>query len=356
MKVDMRFIILLNAILLLPCLVPLSFGRDPALWPFSADDPWNRSIGSEVRYAEITGAPTLTPISKGSFLNCLKFSIPVFIAKEGDPVREVCTWYGGKGGQFLGSIRIPDDAKPDYGSDKHLCVIDERHGSVVEMGLVERQTSGNYSSWAAFKNDLKGSAFYPNIHGVRCHGGSALGGLIRKGELKNGIPHALALATDPKNLNSKAPGGKTYIWPACSSDYEFPGSLWPEGKKPFEDWYGKSSNIYIGSLLIIPADVDISKIGIGDSGPTYQIAKALQDYGAYVVDMAGAPLAFYLEPAASSELGDAETLKTHGGGSNLELDKLLPHIRVVTNSSPESIGGGGVPRRPAAPPFDVEFK
>ena len=236
-----------------------------------------------------------------------------------------------------------------------MIIIDETRRHAVEMGLVKRDDLGHINSWAAFKNDLTGSGFFAKIHGVRAHGGSALGGLIRKGELTRGIPHVLALATERANLNSRAPDGKTYVWPACSSDYEFPASLWPPGKKPYRDWYGKSGNLFVGTLLAIPPDIDIDKIGIGTSGPTYEIAKALQDYGGYIVDMAGAPLVFYAEPAAAEEIGGVEALKKTGGGSALKLAKLLPYLRIVTNNSPESIGGGGKPRRPPAPPFDPEF-
>ena len=210
---------------------------------------------------------------------------------------------------------------------------------------------GNFNSWLAFKNDLKGSGIYPVIHGVRAYGGSAIGGLIRKGELTNGISHTLALATSMSNLNSKGPGGKTFVWPACSSDYEFPQSLWPPKSKPFRDWYGKSGNLFIGTLLAIPPEIDITTIGVGTSGPTYQIAKALQDFGGYIVDMGEAPLAFYADYQAADELGGAEKLKNHGGGAALEVARLLPFLRVVTNNTPEAIGGGGIPRRSPAPPF-----
>jgi lysophospholipase L1-like esterase len=331
-------------------------GRDPALWPFDADDPWNRPIGSNANYAPVKKGGYNSKSPNRAVVNCLHYSVPVYNAAKNDPIREIRTWYGDKGGQFGGEIRVPAKARPSVGTDAHMAIVSENHDSVVELGVVSLYGPGNLNSWLAFQNDLTGSGVYPHIHGVRAYGGSALGGLIRKGELTYGIPHALALATSQFNLNSKAPGGKTYVWPACSSDYEFPQSLWPPGKKPYQDWYGKTGNLHIGTLLAIPPEVNIATIGVGTSGPTYEIARALQDYGGYIVDMGEAPLAWYADYEAADELGGVEKLKAQGGGgAALEVAKLLPYLRVVTNNSPESIGGGGIPRRSPAPPFHPAF-
>ena len=330
-------------------------GRDPALWPFHAADPWNRPIGSNARYAPVEKGFYNSKSPNQAVVNCLQYSIPVYLAAEDDPIREVRTWYGDKGGQFLGKIRVPAAARPSSGTDAHMAIVSEDHATAVEMGVVNLYGPGNLNSWLAFENDLTGPGVYPHIHGVRAYGGSALGGLIRKGELTNGIPHVLALATSASNLNSNAPGGRTHVWPACSSDYEFPQSLWPPGTKPYQDWYGKTGNLYIGTLLAIPPEVDITTIGVGTSGPSYEIAKALQDYGGYIVDMGEAPLVFFADYEAADELGGAEKLNAHGGGAPLQVAKLLPYVRVVTNNAPESIGGGGVLRRSPAPPFNPIF-
>ena len=94
---------------------------------------------------------------------------------------------------------------------------------------------------------------------------------------------------------------------------------------------------------------------MGSAGPTYEIAKALQDYGGYIVDMGGAPLILFSDEAAADELGGVEEIRKHGGGTGLLMTKVIPHLRVVTNNTPSSLGGGGTPRRPLAPPFDAEF-
>lgn len=82
-------------------------------------------------------------------------------------------------------------------------------------------------------------------------GTSAIGGLIRSGELQNGIFHALQFCTNPWRWNRNCPGAKlrswgAYVWPASSSD------------DPTHDEFGTSGNLYEGGLLAIPPTVNIS--------------------------------------------------------------------------------------------------
>ena len=62
----------------------------------------------------------------------------------------------------------------------------------------------------------------------------------------------------------------------------------------------------MGSLLAIPPDIDITQIGVGSSGPAFEIARALQDYGAYIVDSTVVNFVFQVEPAAADEIPPSE--------------------------------------------------
>jgi hypothetical protein len=76
------------------------------------------------------------------------------------------------------------------------------------------------------------------------------------------------------------------------------------------------------------------------------LARALQDYGAYLVDSAG-DLAFYAEPNVEDDpaLGEVGALND----ARSDLGKIVPQLRCVTNNTAASPGGGGAPRAPAAP-------
>jgi hypothetical protein len=300
--------------------------RDPAYWPFSSESPWNYPIGSEAQYEDIS-SPSFT-VDGGAGMNSRIWSHPVFIATENDPVRNIYS----SNGSLIATQRVPDEAMPDVEADGHLHLIDENHETVVETYATRKLPNGDYETSASAINDLKSdNVFDPWVwHGTRAYGGSAIAGLIRTGELVNGIPHALAVAVRRASMNMNGSDGNPFVWPASSAD------------NGWENSYATSGNMHMGSLLAIPPSVDIKSIGIDTSGPAFEIARALQDYGAYITDAADANIVFYAEPAAA----EAGELPDNMYGS---LSAIVEHLQVVTNNSEDSKGGGGTPRRPLAP-------
>ena len=293
--------------------------RDPALSPFDASSPWNMPLGDKAEYATIN-SPPFDP-SKGCGINCEHWSHPVFIATPTDP--EVAIFHKDPLVPFA-VMRAPANAKPDPESDAHLHLIDETHSFVVEMCAAARRPDGNISARYVIKNDLRDAGVYAGWHGVRAYGGSAIAGLIRVGELTHGIRHVLAAATNPKAMNRFAPDGKAFVWPASSADST-----------------GTEGNLYMGSLVAIPPTVDLNQLGL-KPGPAMEIAIALQDYGAYLTDSASTNFCVCAEPAAAQEVARVD---------RADLNKLSALLKVVTNNAPNSIGGGGKPRRPLAPAF-----
>ncbi|MBL9125902.1 MAG: carboxypeptidase regulatory-like domain-containing protein, partial [Planctomycetaceae bacterium] len=62
----------------------------------------------------------------------------------------------------------------------------------------------------------------------------------------------------------------------------------------------------------------------------------------YLTDTGGGNVIYFAEAAANSAI--QSSLRN-------DLSKLTPHLRIVTNNGPTSVGGGGTRRRPEAPPF-----
>ena len=296
-------------------------GRDAALWPFAASSPWNSAVGDQAVFQPIT-SPRFA-VKKGGILNSTGFSHPVFIAEPADP--EVSIFKKGSGSAFA-VVRVPLLAQPDAQGDGHLHIIDEQRRNVIEMWQAVRNADGSITAVAVVKNDLTDDGVYGSWHGVRAYGGSAIAGLIRSGELTGGIRHALAIAVEQQALNRNGPGGRGYVWPASSCDNK--------------NSYSASGNLFMGSLLAIPPTVDVHKLGLGPQA--LEVAIAAQDYGAYITDCTGTNLSFYAEPAASEEVA----LTTRG-----ELSQVVALLQVVSNNTVQSVGGGGLPRRPPAPPF-----
>ena len=103
---------------------------------------------------------------------------------------------------------------------------------------------------------------------------SALGGLIRQGELTTGIDHAIAINMPSVRFYS----GEYFQWPANDADAYANNETY--------GYLGDDPNYTMGTLLAIPRPIDINNLGLA----TLQgrnIAQAAQIYGMYIVDSSG---------------------------------------------------------------------
>jgi hypothetical protein len=182
------------------------------------------------------------------------------------------------------------------------------------QGAAPRFTSIGYH----VRTDLYGPGV--GAGGVRAYGGSAIGGLIRTWELQEGtLRHALALAIDADQL------GLGPVWPATTQDGDAARTY--------------AGNIPMGTLAAIPPSVDVERLGLTPAG--LAVARALRDYGAYVVDRSGC-VCLYAEPGAPAAAVS---------GLRKDVARLRSLLRVVTNNSATNVGGGGTPRAALAPRF-----
>lgn len=254
--------------------------RDPLRWPFTTDSPWNLPLRRADRL-EPPGAACTRALrwSGGSDINAAEWSHPIYAARPTDAPAAIYVR-----GERVASVRIPRTAAPagpaTEGTDAHLHVVDEDRRHVHELWHARWRPDGALEAEGYTRNDLYGPGV--GSGGERAYGGSAIGGLIRTGELRNGIRHALALAL-PRRLQRRGP-----VWPATAEDRGAAGTY--RGAVP------------LGQRVALPRDVDLAKLGLGPEG--LLLARALQDYGALDVDSAG-DVSLYAEPAAEGELGTA---------------------------------------------------
>jgi len=304
---------------------PTPATRDPGLWPFASDSPWNTPLGAGAAFEQATDPCThdLVTVQPGSapWINSHDWSHPVYLAATTDPTVNLYQ------NSMLedGNVHCPADAAPALPppppTDAHLHIIDPAHGYVDEMWEASKVSDGwNAQAWA--KNDLTGPGVGQG--GVRAYGGSAIGGLIRAGELTKGIRHPLAFAIQQSQQRDG------WVWPATTNDHA-----------PTANYTG---NIPMGQLIGIPPDVDLCTLGLSPAGLV--VARALQDYGGYLVDTGGA-LAFYAEPRVEDDPTDGEAALLDA--ARADLSKIVPGLRCVTNNASANVGGGGAQRAPPAP-------
>ena len=323
--------------------------RDPWLWPFAQDSIWNTPIGSNARY------------SPAGFGEELMYNIdeePLFKLDKKYPTRPIYIPFSwelrAKGtNDPQGFMEIPDDFyMPDATSDStpnYCSAFLQRDGrTIVQLNPLTRvEKAGPVYGWRAPDQDIYGQGLYGG------HGGSLLssiGGSIRKGELIGNEPikHALKINVwGGKYLHydkkSKTPG---YVWPAARAD-----------SGADEIYGGVNPKVTMGSLVAIPRSLNPEDLGITKE-PIKKIFKALQDYGAYIVDDT-----YWSCFAIDAEMGvDQEVNDKYGYGFSSatwdkqdgmydEMTKLLKAIYVVENNTPNNKGGGGVPVAPLAPVF-----
>lgn len=290
--------------------------REAWLWPFLSESPWNVSVGSELTLAEAND-----PCSWGTrndsvsaWINAKEWSHPMYRATDADPVVEV--W---EDDELEATFALPPDAipsLPEYpDGDAHMHVVDPSGRTVHEMWKV-RGEAPQLEVESVDAIDLYGTGVGGG--GVRIYGGSAIAGLIRKGELEAGIFHGLALSLPLHELEPRA------VWPA--SDVETSAEDEMIGVVP------------VGQLVVLPPDVPES---LATSAAGLAVLRALRDYGAYVVDHA-ANFALYAEPTLEQDIDPARD----------DLDAIRDRLRCATNNTENNPGGPGERANPPAPALD----
>jgi hypothetical protein len=287
--------------------------REAWKWPFASSSPWNVPVGSGARY-EPASAPRTANLNDPRatpWVNAAQYGAPIYKATLADPLATV------NDGGRISTYRIPLSAQPSGGTDSALFVIDETGRWVDETW----QMSGGGLTWTTsyhVRNDLHGSGW--GSGGVRAAAGSGIGGIIRQWEVDAGvIRHGLALSVAGFQLKTGP------VWPATAEDGSAASTY--RGQNP------------IGTFTALAPAVDVTTLGLSAEG--VMLARALQDYGAYVVDQNGSSFVLKAEPSL-----EGSTALTN---MRRDLATIRPHLRVVTNNTPTTVGGGGTPRAAPAP-------
>ena len=162
---------------------------------------------------------------------------------------------------------------------------------------------------------------------------------------------------------------KGYRWPADRADNYAANEGSGYGRQRSAE-YPVVEECRMGALLALPPTIDIEQLGL-KTEPAKIIAKALQDYGAYIVDDTGwVDGGTWNVNAIITEWSPESRFKTEfkkNWGINFEawnaatgkdkewkadIDLIFANLHVVVNNTAETIGGPGFRRQPFAPPFE----
>lgn len=277
----------MNRLLLLFCVtaLPLVAGDTVAWRPFSADSPWNQPIPTGAAPDRESRSLIDDLASRGAWqVNIKDWSIPVYFvdadATRRHNVGDLRPGVYGAGFEFPRRIPIPAGAvaSPPVGedSDNHLSVIDRKKGLEWGLWAARQDATGRWFTGLGAVTDLNGTGvalpWYENpreldSHRARAGGFPLVAGLIMLDEIKAGrIEHALAFAYDHCRTGLFVPPAST----AQSATQDAVGTR----------------GIPMGGRIQLDPAWDVEHSGLSRSGKI--IARALQEYGAYCSDYAGA--------------------------------------------------------------------
>jgi hypothetical protein len=368
-----------------------TIGRNPFWWPFISSSIWNTPIGSGAVYvpANLVGAPDdpndgvdigWTPMPRideerivlvpTAPLTTINYSSAGW--QQG---ADRCISTPPPSPNFTGlplmNVPIPTNyTVPNERRNNGAAFLMPDGHTLVQTQPLARCSAGAYATSIIriLDNGING-----NNTGVDgdiisgdgrkgAHGGSmlgTLGGTIRLGEMRpgsRGPRHALKVNLfSPMELFNCTVKSECFRWPAYTCDS---GCTTEYG----EITNNQNTAMKIGALLAIPPSVNINNIGL-ETEPGRQIAWTLQNYGAYHVDTTGGaafgiaaengfhgskPDEFFADYGLSME---ARVGHNQDSAWSRDLQRIRPLLHVVNNNSPTSVGGGGTPRQPLAPPF-----
>ncbi len=256
--------------------------------PFSSDSPWNQKIPTDAR-TDPESARLIDSFALGGlYINIQDWSIPVYyIDSDTVPKVDVINSRPGVYGKGFGEIShvpiLPDFvASPPVGdfSDNHLCIIDTLKMIEWDMWAARKNKEGVWTTGLGALTDLQSSGVEKpwfdqerefDAHRARAGGFPLIAGLIRPDEIRAGrIEHALVFAYQR--------GRSEFFIPPAST-----------AQATFMEMNNRIGIPMGGRIQLDPA-LDIDTLALSPACKV--IAKALQEYGAFNGDYAGATVLY----------------------------------------------------------------
>lgn len=285
------------AIGLLALLAGVGSAGAPCDRPYSGESPWNTPVSPQARV--IASSDDLREVLRPDPDTVLtsdpeQYTYPVYYAGKRTPRVRVRTrdWYSrvhGKGRRLenrragIPRVPLPRRARPAAGTDAQIIVIDRRTGAEWNLSEVSLR-SGRPRARNVGRYNLAWSGVPPRASDgdpwwLRGAGVPYLAGLVRPCEIALGrIPHALALA------HPRAAAG--HVHPATKSDGLPEWSISPNARG-----FDAGGGLPEGSRLQLDPSITEATIrgDWGCDGACLTIARALQDYGMYLIDSGNRP-------------------------------------------------------------------
>lgn len=246
--------------------------------PFSVESPFNVPIGAAPVLDPIGGARVAYLARKNAaYALIYEFGIPIVEAKAGAKWTAItCSMSPAWGNcPFADGFPMVAGAAANSGSDGVLVIVDRATNRSYEFWQFRAQGQSYTTSWGAIQ-DL-GAEGWGGTGSSTAAGASRLGGVVRLSELEAGrIEHALVMSID----NS------------CTTEF-WPPAIKTDGNSTREDCTPQGARLQLDPTISL---AEIPGITRGE----LTVARALQEYGVYVIDKGGGPMGIGFELAADA--------------------------------------------------------
>ena len=278
-------------VFMIPCFILFSsiHSSGQRAWrPFSDDSPWNQKIPADAK-TDPNSAQLIDSLAAAPFyINIDEWSIPVYYVNSDlvPKVNVINSRPGIYGRGFKEPNQIPVlpnfIASPPVGenSDNHICIVDTAKMIEWDMWAARKNNDGNWTTGLGAVTDMRSTGvekpWYAQEHEFDAHRSRAGGfplsaGLIRPEEIKAGkIEHALVFAYQ-RGLS------EFFIPPASTAQATF---------MEMNNRFG----IPMGGRIQLDPSINVDTLNLTPACKI--IARALQQYGAFNGDYAGATVLY----------------------------------------------------------------
>ncbi|HJL17335.1 MAG TPA: hypothetical protein RMH99_16830 [Sandaracinaceae bacterium LLY-WYZ-13_1] len=249
--------------------------------PFADASPWNTPIEDDPPLrpdsdALVAGiAESAPPDQAGLWVAITPWSVPVYYVDDDTPRVDVHAQLSNEGPNATFQWPVPDGAEPAPAGDGHMVLVDREGLMSWDFFQGRRRPDGAWDCTLCATSPLNASGVRPpkgspspwyESHGSRACGYPLIAGLITVDELRAGrIEHALVMAY---------PGIRQRWFRAPASTGH-----------PANPHISEDRGVPCGGRVQLDPSVDVDALELSPAGRT--IARALQEYGAYVGDYAG---------------------------------------------------------------------
>jgi hypothetical protein len=271
--------------------------EEPRVWrAFSDTSPWNTPIADASVHPESEALiEALATSSQWAWLgvNIHPWSVPLYMAGDATELADVHARLSNEGEQVTLRWPVPRGAEGAPEADGHLAIVDLAGGRAYDFFQARPRGDGSWDCTLCASIDLRGDGVRPpqegprpwwESHGARACGFPLVAGLVRPDELAAGrIDHALVIAY---------PGiRQRFFVPPASTGHPANGRI------------AEDRGIPCGGRVQLDPDYDVSAL----SPHGQVIARALQEYGAYVGDYSDS-INVYADGSTSARAAYGDTL------------------------------------------------